>query len=87
MKSVLQRPVEFVDLRLAPTSELAALAELARLEDHDDELVALTRIARTVRAEDDERSRLSRQERRRLLIRVMCELVAYDEDAKADAAR
>lgn len=58
MKSVLQRPVEFVDLRLAPTSELAALAELACLEDHDEALRTLTRVARAVRAEDDERARV-----------------------------
>jgi hypothetical protein len=64
MKSVLQRPVEFVDLRLAPTSELAALAELARLEDHDQQLRTLTRIAHTVRAEDDERARVAALRRR-----------------------
>ena len=58
MKSVLQRPVEFVDLRLAPTSELAGLAELARLEDHDEAVRALMRIADTVRAEDGERARV-----------------------------
>ena len=58
MKSVLQRPVEFVDLRLAPTSELAALAELTRLEDHDQALLTLTRVANAVRAEDDARERV-----------------------------
>jgi hypothetical protein len=59
MKSVLQRPVEFVDLRLAPTSELAGLAELTRLEDHHEEaLRALMRVAETVRAEDGERARV-----------------------------
>ena len=58
MKSVLQRPVEFVDLRLAPTSELAALAELAQLEDHDQALQTLRRVARAVRSEDDERARV-----------------------------
>ena len=58
MKSVLQRPVEFFELRLAPTSELAALAELARIEDHDLALPALTRVSHAVRAEDDERARV-----------------------------
>ncbi len=56
--TVLQRPVEFVDLRLAPTTELAGLAELARLDDDDEVLRALMRIADTVRAEDEERARI-----------------------------
>jgi hypothetical protein len=64
MKSVLQRPVEFVDLRLTPTSELAGLAELARLDDHDEALRALKRIARTVWAEDAERARVTSLRRR-----------------------
>jgi hypothetical protein len=58
MKSVLQRPVEFVDLRLAPTSELAALAELAHLEDHHAVLQTLTGVARALRTEDAERARV-----------------------------
>jgi hypothetical protein len=93
--TVLRRPTPVVDLRRAPTTEQAGLAELARLDDHDEVLRALTRIAESVRTEDEERAKfrhtmlrihddlaveLSREERLRLLIRVMCELVAYGED-------
>ena len=56
MKSVLQRPVEFVDLRLAPTSELAGLAEPLGSRSRRGG-GALMRIADTVRAEDGERAR------------------------------
>ncbi|WP_208028079.1 hypothetical protein [Rhabdothermincola sediminis] len=61
MQHVLQlaEPVEFGDIRLAPTSELAGLAELSRLRDHDSMLDAVVRIAATIKAEDDERQRVA----------------------------
>jgi hypothetical protein len=61
MQHVLQlaEPVEFGDVRLAPTSELAGLAELSRLRDHDSMLDAVVRIAATIKAEDDERRRVA----------------------------
>ncbi|WP_334142517.1 hypothetical protein [Rhabdothermincola sp.] len=61
MQHVLQlaEPVEFGDVRLAPTSELAGLAELSRLRDHDSMLDAVVRIAATIKAEDDERQRVA----------------------------
>lgn len=40
----------------------------------------------TIRLHDDLAIELSRGERLRLLIRVMCELVAYDEDETSDGA-
>jgi hypothetical protein len=55
----LETPVEFGDLQLAPTTELAGLAELALLKDHVDQLEAVVRIAAAVRAEDDERARIA----------------------------
>jgi len=64
MRSVLVRPVEFVDVRLAPTTELAGLAELARLDDHDARVRAVARIARTIHAEDVERTRIAALRRR-----------------------
>jgi hypothetical protein len=64
MRSVLVRPVEFVAVRLAPTTELAGLAELARLDDHDARVQAVARIARAIREEDDERARVAALRRR-----------------------
>jgi hypothetical protein len=82
------------------TTEQRGLQELSEIRDHGDALQVLLRLARTIRAEDDQRSResaiealdstivrlendltlhLSETERRRLLVRVMCELVAYGE--------
>lgn len=64
MRSVLRHPVEFVDVALAPTTELAGLAELARLRDHDARVAAVVRIARAIRAEDHERARIAALHRR-----------------------
>lgn len=60
MKEILESPVEWGDVRLAPTVELAALAELAELRTSDDRLDAIIRIAAAVRAEDEAREHLSR---------------------------
>lgn len=61
MQDMLQlaQPVEFGDIQLAPTSELAGLAELSRLRDHDSMLEAVVRIAATIKAEDEERERIA----------------------------
>lgn len=59
MKTLLERPVEYGDVRLAPTSELAALAELATLYTHADRLDAVIRAARTVQNEDNARAQIA----------------------------
>lgn len=59
MKTLLERPVEYGDVRLAPTSELAALAELATLYTHADRLEAVIRAARTVQNEDNARAQIA----------------------------
>ena len=60
MKQLLDRPVEYGAVRLAPTSELAGLAELAELRDHRERLDAIMRIASTIRAEDEVRDQIDR---------------------------
>lgn len=60
MKIMLERPVEYGEIRLAPTSELAALAELSELYDHDDRLAAIIRTATTLRSEDAVRDRIAK---------------------------
>ncbi len=56
---LLTRPVEYGDVLLAPTTELAGLAELSAVHDHDERVEALLRIAQTIDAEDAERSRIA----------------------------
>ncbi|MCX7619827.1 MAG: hypothetical protein N2037_03155 [Acidimicrobiales bacterium] len=60
MKEFLDEPVEYGDVRLAPTVELAGLAELSTLRDNDEKLDALLRIAAAVRAEDTAREHVRR---------------------------
>jgi len=60
MKQLLERPVVIGDMRLAPTTELAGLAELAALRSHDDQVRALDRIARAIRREDEARDHIRR---------------------------
>ena len=60
MKQKLGQPVEFGDVRLAPTVELAGLAELADLRSNDERVEALVRIAEAVRADDEAREHLRR---------------------------
>jgi hypothetical protein len=59
MRQLLEVPVVVGDLMLAPTTELAGLAELASLRSTDDTLDALSRIAATIRAEDELRDRIA----------------------------
>jgi hypothetical protein len=59
-QQLLEAPVEYGDVRLAPTVELAGLAELAEMADHESQVDALVRIAAAVRAEDEARAHLAR---------------------------
>lgn len=59
MKQLLEQPVEYGDLQLAPTTELAGLAEFASLRDHSSRLEAIVRIAQAVQSEDRERQRIA----------------------------
>ena len=52
----LEVPVEFGDTLLAPTTELAGLAELANIHNQEDRLDAIVRIAATITQEDDDRA-------------------------------
>jgi hypothetical protein len=58
MPTVLQQPVELGALCLAPTTELAGLAALARTSDYAEQLRLLVELAAAVRAEDAERDRM-----------------------------
>ena len=58
MKQLLESPVIVGDIRLAPTTELAGLAELADLRTHDDRVWALERIAQAIRSEDEARDHI-----------------------------
>jgi len=60
VRQLLEVPVVVGELQLAPTTELAGLAELACLSQPEDELVALARIAEMIRAEDDARDAITR---------------------------
>ena len=60
MRQLLEVPVVVGELLLAPTTELAGLAELATLTSPDDQLVALARIAQVIQAEDDNRDAIAR---------------------------
>ncbi|MBI2706520.1 MAG: hypothetical protein HYX32_14700 [Actinobacteria bacterium] len=59
MKLRLEEPVEYGDLRLAPTVELAGLAELSEIRDNDARVEALLRIASAMKDEDDAREHLA----------------------------
>ncbi len=48
----LAQPVVLGSVRLAPTTELAGLADLAATDDDDARLLLLCEIARTIAAED-----------------------------------
>lgn len=56
---LLSRPVEYGDVLLAPTTELAGLAELSVVHDHDERIKTLLRIAQAIDAEDAERDRIA----------------------------
>lgn len=55
VRQLLEVPVVVGDLLLAPTTELAGLAELASLTSTDDQLDSLVRIASAIRTEDQAR--------------------------------
>jgi len=59
MRQLLEVPVIVGDVMLAPTVELAGLAELAALTSDDDELETLSRIAAAIVAEDELRDRIA----------------------------
>jgi hypothetical protein len=59
VRQLLEAPVLVGDLMLAPTTELAGLAELASISSTDDALAVLTRIAATIRAEDEQRDQIA----------------------------
>jgi hypothetical protein len=59
MRQLLEVPVVVGDLLLAPTTELAGLAELASLTSTDDELDSLVRIAHAIRTEDEARDAIA----------------------------
>ena len=59
MKQILDEPVQYGDTQIAPTVELAGLAEIAALPDNEARAVALKRIAEAIRAEDDTRAHLA----------------------------
>ncbi len=61
MQQMLEVPVEFGDTLLAPTTELAGLAELANLRTQDDRLEAIVRIAAAITQEDDDRAYVKSQ--------------------------
>jgi hypothetical protein len=60
-KHELEEPVELGEVRLAPTVELAGLAELSSLSLHDQgaRIDALVRIAASVQAEDRVREHIA----------------------------
>lgn len=61
MKQMLEAPVEFGDTRLAPTIELAGLAELATLRTQAERLDAISRIAHAIADEDRARAHVIAQ--------------------------
>jgi len=56
---LLEKPVEYGDLRLAPTTELAGLAEFASAGNDVARIDAIVRVAAAIRVEDDERRHLA----------------------------
>jgi len=61
MRQLLAAPVEFGDTQLAPTTELAGLAELATLHHQEDRLDAIVRIASAIQQEDLDRAHVAAQ--------------------------
>ncbi|MGZ4683137.1 MAG: hypothetical protein ACXWCM_17545 [Acidimicrobiales bacterium] len=57
---VLEVPVLVGDVQLAPTTELAGLAELATTSGTDEQLAVLTRVAASIVAEDAARDHIAR---------------------------
>jgi hypothetical protein len=62
-QQLLEAPVLVGEIALAPTTELAGLAELAGLTSLDDRIDSLARIAAAIRNEDEVRDHIARQRR------------------------
>ena len=60
MRQLLEVPVLVGDLQLAPTTELAGLAELATTSSADERLEVLSRVAASIAAEDAARDHIAR---------------------------
>lgn len=60
MRQLLEVPVLVGDLQLAPTTELAGLAELATTTGADERLEVLSRVAASIAAEDAARDHIAR---------------------------
>jgi len=56
---VLEAPVVVGDLTLAPTTELAGLADLARVDSLDQRIAVLARVAEALRDEDEIRDHIA----------------------------
>jgi hypothetical protein len=56
---VLEAPVVVGDVTLAPTTELAGLADLARVDSLDERIAVLARVADALRAEDEIRDQIA----------------------------
>jgi hypothetical protein len=56
---VLEAPVVVGDVALAPTTELAALADLTRVESLDQRIALLARVAEALQAEDGIRDHIA----------------------------
>jgi hypothetical protein len=59
VQHVLEAPVLVGDVALAPTTELAGLADLARVESLDERIAVLARVAAALAAEDDLRDQIA----------------------------
>ena len=60
MRQLLDVPVLVGELQLAPTTELAGLAELATTSGADEQLEVLSRVAASIAAEDAARDHIAR---------------------------
>jgi hypothetical protein len=56
---VLEAPVVVGDVTMAPTTELAGLADLARVESLDERIAVLARVAEALRGEDEIRDHIA----------------------------
>ena len=56
---VLEAPVVVGDVAIAPTTELAALADLSRFDTLDERIALLARVADALRAEDGIRDHIA----------------------------
>jgi len=59
MRQLLEVPVMVGDVQLAPTTELAGLAELASIGGADEQLEVLARVAASILAEDAARDHIA----------------------------